>query len=386
MNDLKMLIIAHDFPYPPNCGGRIDMLNRLRALHSRNVKIFLVTWLDREPTEIEYSEVKKYVYNIKVFRRTKLPLRLLISKYPSYVIDRMIDKKDENGLIASVNKFEPDVIFLDGIAGSLCAINMLKHLNKIALFIYRSHNIEHKYAEGLYKAETQKVRKFARYLNINKVYDLEKKIREKSDMIFEISAEDKIFWGTSEKVFVQNPIIESKYVSLREQDIDILFVGGLCRANNIYGLKWFIDNAAKFLKKYRIVFAGANPSEAFIQYCKINQVEIFADPKDIKAVLARGKVLINPIFHGSGINIKILEMLSTGKPIVSTTKGVRALNSEMIKFIRVTDDPTIFARSIEEALINKFRQAQIDMFLNLYSDRNIDLMLNHIQEKIIRDK
>lgn len=380
MHELKMIIIAHDFPYPPNNGGRVDMWTRIKALHCRGVKIFLITWLDREPSEKEYKEINKYVETVIVFRRKHNIIKFILSKYPSYIVDRQISNLDMNKLNNELNLFSPQVLLLDGIAGSICALGIINLFDKKLLFVYRSHNVEYLYAKALYVSEKNLVYKVARYINIDRVKKIEDFIRSRSDMIFEISQDDCNRCNMQNNVFLQRPIIEDKFTKSDQYDFDILFIGGLCWPNNIYGLKWFIMNCIPFFKKeYRIVFAGSNPSKEFIAFCEKYKVEVLANPKDIKDVLSKGKVLINPIFHGSGVNIKILEMLSTGKAIISTSKGIRGISKDIISFIKYTDDAKQFSEYIEEALKKTVcNLAQVKEFQKIYSSDNIDSMIEKI--------
>ena len=380
MYGFKMVIIAHDFPYPPNNGGRVDMWTRIKALHSRGVKIFLITWLDREPSQQEYQEIGKYVERIIVYRRCHNIANIILSKYPSYIVDRQISGLDMENLKSELLFFSPQVLLLDGIAGSICALEIMNLFSEKIIFVYRSHNVEYLYAKALYMSEKNLAYKAVRYINIDRVKKIEKFIRNQSHIIFEISQDDYERLDMPNNVFLQNPIIDDKFTESKSYEFDILFIGGLCWPNNIYGLKWFVINCIPYLeKKYKIVFAGSNPSKEFIKFCETYKIEVLPNPKDIKEVLSKGKVLINPIFHGSGVNIKILEMLSTGKSIVSTNKGVRGISKDILSFIKYTDNAEQFSGYIEEALKKPvYDLLQVQKFRKIYSSDNIDNMLEMI--------
>ncbi|WP_373325422.1 glycosyltransferase [Sporomusa paucivorans] len=380
MYEFKMVIIAHDFPYPPNNGGRVDMWTRIKALHSRGVKIFLITWLNREPSQQEYQEIGKYVEQIIVYRRCHNIANFILSKYPSYIVDRQISDFDMEKLKSELLLFSPQVLLLDGIAGSICALEIMNLFNGKIIFVYRSHNVEYLYAKALYMSEKNLAYKAVRYINIDRVKKIEKFIRDKSHVIFEISQDDYESLNMPNNVFLQNPIIDDKFTESKRYEFDILFIGGLCWPNNIYGLKWFAINCIPYLEKeYKIVFAGSNPSKEFIKFCETYKIEVLPNPKDIKKVLSKGKVLINPIFHGSGVNIKILEMLSTGKSIVSTNKGVRGISKDIRSFIKYTDNAEQFSRYIEEAFKKPiYDLLQVEKFRKIYSPDNIDNMLEMI--------
>ncbi|MBI0535691.1 glycosyltransferase [Roseomonas sp. KE2513] len=62
------------------------------------------------------------------------------------------------------------------------------------------------------------------------------------------------------------------------------------------------------------------------------------------------QVAVVPLRYGTGVSVKVLEALAFGKPIVSTTVGVRGLTSAQIARATVTNDPQEFATSVVEYL------------------------------------
>ena len=64
----------------------------------------------------------------------------------------------------------------------------------------------------------------------------------------------------------------------------------------------------------------------------------------------RARVMMNPILHGSGVNIKTVDMLATGRTVVTTTKGARGLPAEVVAELRTDDTPEGFADLIVAAV------------------------------------
>lgn len=67
--------------------------------------------------------------------------------------------------------------------------------------------------------------------------------------------------------------------------------------------------------------------------------------------------MLNPILHGSGVNIKTIDMLATGRPVVTTSLGARGLPADVIAELDTADTPEEFRSSILTALT---RDASVD--------------------------
>ncbi|WP_156445660.1 glycosyltransferase, partial [Sphingomonas sp. CCH9-F2] len=92
------------------------------------------------------------------------------------------------------------------------------------------------------------------------------------------------------------------------------------------------------------------PPAALAQRVAAAGAELVADPRDAAPLFARARVMMNPILHGSGVNIKTVDMLATGRTVVTTTKGARGLPAEVVAELRTDDTPEGFADLIVAAV------------------------------------
>lgn len=110
--------------------------------------------------------------------------------------------------------------------------------------------------------------------------------------------------------------------------------------------------------------------------------------KDVAKLLNASDVAIAPLFHGSGTRLKILEYLSCGLPVVSTTKGVEGLDIKNRNCIIIEDDVHSFAKSIVRILknpnlANAMRQTARSSISN-YDWRNIVAQLHKIYSEYLQ--
>lgn len=95
---------------------------------------------------------------------------------------------------------------------------------------------------------------------------------------------------------------------------------------------------------------GINPRDEVLAL-KSTKVQVTGRVPDVRPYYENAHVVIVPLFAGGGTRLKILEALSLGRPVVSTTIGAEGLNLVPGKHLLIGDDVQEF-RSAIETLIN----------------------------------
>ena len=83
--------------------------------------------------------------------------------------------------------------------------------------------------------------------------------------------------------------------------------------------------------------------------------ELHADVADPGQWLRESSLAVNPTVSGSGVNIKLVEYLSVGVPVVSTTKGMSGLGLTAGEDLAVADSPEDFAHAVLGLLADRDR-------------------------------
>lgn len=370
---VKILAFLQEFPLPPNNGIRADISRRLRCFHALGHEIHVVTWtggrLDPTLSAENLAEVRAQSASLHVAtvdRSWRRALRL--PRYPSQIAARLLDKAQVAHILAATyaNGSPPDIIWVDGIHASGAALQIASLIP--SPIVYRSHNREAyflteqaKLSLGLHKLSIQ-----ASNLGLAR---WELALLLKAKFIADISLEDVDFWrnkGIRHNIWLP-PLADEKILATAQhsdiaRDIDFLYVGGLISPNNVDGLRWFIDYVNPLIRervpKAKVVVAGRSPSPDLSAILSANGIEVIANPEQVDKLFARARVLFNPIFHGSGVNLKIVDMMGSGRPLVTTNKGARGLPTDLLQMITVTDDPVEFAEYLHRHLQNKLSEVE----------------------------
>ncbi len=131
----------------------------------------------------------------------------------------------------------------------------------------------------------------------------------------------------------------------------VTFLGALHVGTNHDALEWFAANVWPLVHEsnpavvWRIV--GRSPTKGVRDLvARTPQTELHPDVADPGQWLRDSSLAVNPTVSGSGVNIKLVEYLSVGVPVVSTTKGMSGLGLTAGEDLAVADSAADFAHAV----------------------------------------
>lgn len=135
-------------------------------------------------------------------------------------------------------------------------------------------------------------------------------------------------------------------------EYDIIFVGS-DNPHNRKGIKWFFEKIFPLLQNsLRILIVGTISKHIKACHKNKNNVVCLLFVENLGEVYAKSKIAICPLLGGTGMKIKVVEALSFGKPVVSTSKGVTGFPSRINNGVLVGDTPGEFAELIAKLANN----------------------------------
>ena len=309
----KLHIVAFDIPDPPNYGGVIDVFYKIKALHEVGVIITLHVFRygGREVTDELRSMCRGGVH---VYERRK-GLSTLLSSLPFIVASRMSRR-----LLTNLCADESPILF-EGL--HCCGFIGDRRLEGRSLFV-RMHNIEHKYYENLANSERKFWKRMFFKAESRKLKAFEPSL-EKAKRIFTISNTDQEYYRgifeTSQRVYPFHGY------SIQEADGDsdyVIYHGKLSVAENIEAVEFLLDQIAANLN-VRLIIAGQQASPTLrdrIENAK--GVELVSDPSNeqMNQLMSGAMAHILPGFRVSGVKLKMLAALHSGRPVLTTPEMV----------------------------------------------------------------
>ena len=232
--------------------------------------------------------------------------------------------------------------------------------------VLRQHNLEGAYHRSLAR-ETRGLRKLVLHVEASRIERDERRLERAPWLagIADISAADAAHRRSRGAASTHVPPFAFSTGPAeplcREADTGrVLFLGALDVATNTAALEWFLGEVWPRVLAERpdavLDVVGRRPSPALRRMLAgRGSVELHADVPELEPYLARAGVAVNPAVSGSGVNIKLIDYLQAGVPVVSTSLATRGLALDSGQDLEVHDAPGDFAAAVLDLLGNPER-------------------------------
>lgn len=403
---MNILFITPFLPYPPISGGRLQTFLRLKHLKNRGHGVFLLSLAT--PNEHYFvSKLKNIIDDVCCIyvKRDPAKIRYLFRKsllYEIFTYDRTFSGK--------ARKF---------LEGKGIDIAVFEHLGvahyrdciRLIPSVLSEQNVECEIIEQLvsYLSKSpsriwqgkwdKKLRDM--YLLLFGGYEqklvgaLESKALGEFDLCFTCSEKDArrlrkhssgapcvtIPWCVERPSLQHNP--ESKDI------YDLVFIGSMDWEPNRDAMKWFVKEifplVQRELKNMRLLIAGSSMSEDIRELDNGKDILVKGFVPDISLFLLHGDIFIAPIRMGGGVKVKVLEAMSYGIPVITTSKGAEGLQARNREHFLIADTPEEFVESISTLTNGKDLRSLMGMKGREYISRyhGVDSVMEMIERSMI---
>jgi len=108
-----------------------------------------------------------------------------------------------------------------------------------------------------------------------------------------------------------------------------LVLGALSSVGRVNGLRWFMSEVWPGLRERapdaRLEVVGARPPKDILGLDGKDGVRVHGFVEDLDAILPEVTACVIPLFIGSGVRVKVLELIARGIPCVGTPVGLQGL-------------------------------------------------------------
>lgn len=336
-----------------NEGGLVGSNGILRYLSDLRHEIILVDFYSRDNyTDEEKSELQKYVSEIHTvklhFSNTALNLSL---KYPNNI--RKYTRLAMKELLCQLKqRIEFDFIVIDHV-------QMFEYakLFPSKRIILHTHNLE----SDLWYEHAKKCNMFARPFVLRSarlLKEYEKAAFLSADGVLACCEADKdkfLQLVPESNVAVMPSYVKFERVKtfkdIQSENHTILFIGSFSWRPNQSAANYLIDKVMPLLreecKDCKLYLVGKAPTEEMNRKADGHDDIVITGLVDsVDPYIRMADVFVNSVEYGSGINIKVIEAMGKGIPVVSTEFGARGLNVVSGRDILLFNTPETCVRQL----------------------------------------
>lgn len=358
---MRVLQICNKTPYPPKEGGSMAMhaLTRMLLQEQHEVKVLAINSSKCFVAEEEIPEDYRRQTDFEcVYIDTELkagPALKALLHNRSYHAVRFYSKAFEQRLTEILQQREFDVIQLETVYPAVY-LQTLRRYSR-AKIVVRAHNIEHKIWERVAAHTANPFKRI--YLNIlsRQLQRFEEEVLRQADGIECISPIDADYFQLKG---IRTPVCTIPFgftaAKLQQHRPDtpakqnLFSLASMNWQPNIEGIQWFLRKCWPQIRRERpgleFLIAGRN-----LQTDRIPRtaegVRILGEVPDAAAFMQENGLLIVPLLSGSGVRIKILEGMSLGKTIITTSIGAEGIRVCHKENILIADTPEAFAEAVD---------------------------------------
>jgi glycosyltransferase involved in cell wall biosynthesis len=364
---MKILFLTAHLPYPPLSGGRrreFELISRL----SKNFEIHLCSITKSWGTDSMYTnDLLQYCTSVNLFKADAPTNKQQYGIYPHQMKKHMSEKG--SSYISFLLKNQSfDVVHIEGYY-------LLQHvpMKPEVPILLVEHNIEHLLAlQRFMVAITQQEKSYfwSEYIMTLK---RERLMWKRATVCVALTNEDKITMERLEpnidiriipdgsdhlkKIDVSTTLLSNSFEhSLISNNFpSILFVGNFAYEPNIDAALYFSRQIFPLILKdvpdAKLFLVGNAPPPEICSLTSNKQIEVTGRVASLIPFYKYSDIVICPLRIGGGVKVKVLEALSFGKAIVSTSVGAQGLDLSTHKAIAIADDPTDFAENVVQLLV-----------------------------------
>ncbi|MDH4471481.1 MAG: glycosyltransferase [Fluviicola sp.] len=356
-------IVAFDVPFPPDYGGVMDVYYRCRSLKNAGYHIILHCYEYGRGRKHDFSEIADEVH---YYTRSKSILSWL-SKRPF-----IVNTRNSKALLNRLLQDDYPVVF----EGQHCTFWLNHPELSGRKKMVRLHNIEWQYYDGLSKRSSSFFERWYFRSEARKLHQHESELKQ-AIVLATISESDTDYYKSRFENVVYVPVGFEHFPSTivaKPHDPFYLFHGNLSVAENCEAVYWLLDAFHKNPIPQNLIIAGKNPDQALVTACsQQTNVQLIKNPDDLQLqeLMQTASAHLIVGFQQSGIKLKLLNALMTGKKCIVTPEIVAGSGLNHLCIVVSTPEKLAQELLSENVLSEEESTTQLREVRELFSEKRL---------------
>lgn len=327
----RCLVILDDLLFPTNSGGRFLAWKDSQAISEIFTEVNALVFHHAGEIPRQHEEYLSVFRNVRFApRETFIMSSLLRPWLPFQAASRKVSQRDLE-IIGGWGDHDCIVAHHEWTAEALSTI---AKIFPDATRILRSHNHERKFLKSL-ENDAHGARKV--YLTLERIRTTPAFISRsssKAEQVWILAQDDEDAYvnsGTLVRLIPPSLDVDAdEQAKGPSRDLRIGFLGALDMPQALAGLRWFVERVWPLIRADHpaatLSIAGRRADSRTTTWLSgVEGIDFLGEVPDSRQFISSLRIFVNPVFSGSGINIKMLEPAAMAIPIVSTQIGFRGL-------------------------------------------------------------
>lgn len=395
---MKVLQLCNKPPYPPVDGGTLAMNGITQGLLAAGCEVkVLAVCSDKHPVchdQMTDEYLRQTAFEFQYIDLGVKPLDAMVAMLcgESYHVKRYESRDFAQKLKSVLEQEEFDIVHIESVFLTPYVPLIRKYSQ--AKVVLRAHNVEHRIWRNIAKGTKNPVKAwYMKHLSLT-LGAYEREHCNDYDAIVCITDQDARFFkeaGYRKKVHVIPFAVNPEPLGNVDQEPCTLFhIGSMDWIPNQEGVRWFLDKVwpvvHEQVPEVKLYLAGRKMPDDLMRL-DLEGVHVVGEVPDAMYFIGSKQINVVPLLSGSGIRVKIIEAMSAGKTVVSTTIGASGINCTDGENILIADTPEEFARQIRRCVDDAEFCSQVgnnaySLIVNEYGQAQLTKKLLDIYERL----
>jgi glycosyltransferase involved in cell wall biosynthesis len=350
----RVLIVSPYLPFPLSHGGAVRIYNLCRALSDR-IDFLLAAYREREDAT-DYAKLHEVFRRVWVVDKQAPASR---TRYPEQVVE--YQSPSMQALVAEISREKrPDLLQIE--------YTLLAPLRRAAPNV-PAILVAHDITFALYEQVARLRRTKGAKRDYRHWLQFERQFLREYEAVWTVCEEDSAMavcaGSRAQTTYVVPNGVDTEWFVPEQQEVsapEILYVGSFRHFPNVAGFENLCQQIMPRIWRRHpnarlSVIAGREPEKYWSRFAECQRATAF-DPRvqihgfveDLRPFYRNARVVVAPLSISAGTNIKVLEALASGKPLVTTSIGCKGLDLSDGHNALIRDDWDGFAMAVDDLL------------------------------------
>jgi sugar transferase (PEP-CTERM/EpsH1 system associated) len=362
---MNILFISTEIPYPPDSGHRLRTFHVLKYLGERHNVFFLgfnrngTNFCDTAPIEAYCASVETFSISEDVSKlRFYYSLLLNLCSPLPFVAHKYYRKELRRSIQRIISDKKIDIVHFD-------MLPLARYLNDIGDVpsVLVQHNVESQRVYRLAQNSKSLIFKLFMLEQFRKLYKFEKNVLDKFAICTAVSDVDATHFrrmNSQARIYVIPNGVDTKFFTCENFSTlgnSLIWVGSMRDLYNREAVDYFCTEIFPRIREVvpDVSFnaVGRSPTKVLVELSKSDtNVSVLGYVDDIRPHVKKAAVYVAPMRSGGGTKLKILNALSMGKAVVTTSVGAEGIDINHREHVMIADDPETFTTMTIDLLRN----------------------------------